>query len=524
MTPTPPEIRLLSRWASPLLGIMATLGLLVDLGGLTLRHWDEARLGVSAMEMAQSNNWLITTFGFKPDLWSTKPPLMIWLQAGLIQLLGPTEWAVRLPAALAALATVGLLYWFMAKFLRRPLGGLLAGVVLIGSQGFLGQHHGHAGDYDALLTLMQLVIGLSVLLLLETKRRRWWIGVGVGLIVATLTKGVAVLLPLPGMALYCLAHRQGRALLRTTGFWVVLLSWVAAGVGWYALREHLGPGYWAAINENELGGRFGAVLDKHEGPWYFYLARMAAARFLPWVYVVPVVVLFAVRHPDARARRIAGFAASWAAGMLVVLAVAKTKIEWYSVPAYPWLALLVGLGGPRLATLLLGRVRGRPLQISLRVLLTAFLIVPPLATIGLEQRRYRRDTADEARVGYGLRALSDEDQPPTPLFVVAPGSFYSALLPPTAPGGTFGYNASLRFYVLAYPRPLCVVPPASINSLRGSGYVLTSTTADSALVRAAFPQASCRAVGRFSCWLWMLPGTPRVEQPAPPLRPRKILK
>ncbi|UOG75835.1 glycosyltransferase family 39 protein [Hymenobacter tibetensis] len=504
MTPTLPETRLLSRWGGPLLGIMATLGLLVDLGGLTLRHWDEARLGVNAIEMAQSNKWLITTFGFKPDLWNTKPPLMIWLQAGLIQLLGPTEWAVRLPAALAALATIGLLYWFMAKFMRRPLGGLLAGIVLVSSQGFLGQHHGHAGDYDALLTLMQLVVGLSVLLLLETKQRRWWVGVGVGLIMATLTKGVAVLLPLPGMALYCLAQRRGRALLRTTGFWLVLLSWMAAAVGWYTLREHVGPGYWAAINENELSGRFAAVVEKHEEPWYYYIARMAAARFLPWVYVVPVVVFFALRHPDARARRVAAFAASWAVGMLVVLTIAKTKIEWYSVPTYPWLALLIGLGSPRLATLLLGRVHSRPVQLSLRVLLTAFLVVPPLAAIGLEQRRYRRDTADEARVGYGLRALSEEDQPPTPLFVVAPGTFYTALLPPTVSGGISGYNASLRFYVLGYPRELRVVPPASVASLRSPGYVLTSTAADSALVRATFPRASCRAVGRFPCWLWRL--------------------
>ncbi|WP_375417760.1 ArnT family glycosyltransferase [uncultured Hymenobacter sp.] len=514
MTPTPPEIRHLGRWAGPLLAAVATLGLLLDLGGLTLRQWDEARLAVNALEMSRSSNWLVATFAFEPDLWNTKPPLMLWLQAGLLRLLGPTEWAIRLPGALSALAAILVLYWFLAKFLRRPLGGLLAGSVLVSALGFLGEHHGHAGDYDALLTLAQLATGLSVLLLLETGRSRWWWGVGIGLLVATLTKGVAALLPVPGMALYCLAHRRGRQLLRRPGFWLVLLAWGAVAAGWYGWREHLGPGYWAAVNYNELGGRFSTELEKHHEPWYYYFQRMARSKFLPWFYVLPVVIPFALRHPDLRARRVAWFALSWAAGLLLVLSIAKTRVEWYMLPAYPWLALLVGLGGPRLATWLLSRAPAGAAHVSLRVLLAALVIVPPLITIRHELRGNWHDLFGEfqagngLRAGYGLRELRREAAPPAPLAVVAAPGFYRALRPHTAVGGARGYNASLRFYVEAYPRPVRVVPPAAIATLRGPGYVLTASATDSARVRAAFPRASCRAVGRYACWLWSLPPSP----------------
>ena len=511
MTSTPPEIHRLGRSAGLLLGVVAVLGLLTDLGGLSLRQWDEARVAVNALEMSQSGHWLVATYGFEPDLWNTKPPLLLWLQAGLIRLLGPTEWATRLPAALAALATIGLLYRFSAKYLRRPIGGLLVGSVLLSALGFLGEHHGRTGDYDALLTLAELGVGLSVFLLIETNRPRWWLGVGAGLIVATLTKGVAALLPLPGLALYCLAQRRGRALLQTTGFWLTLLVWLATAAGWYLLREHLAPGYWAAVNLNELGGRFGTALEAHGETWYYYIARLSTTKFLPWIYVLPLVVPFALRHPDPRARRAAWLALSTAGGLLLVLSLAKTKIEWYALPAYPWLALLAGLGAPRLATWLLGRTYVGAAQISLRVLLVAFIIVPPLITIRHELRGNWKDLFGPGqagfglRAGYGLRALRQEPQPPAPLAVVAEPGFDHALRPPTAVGGAPGYNASLRFYVLAYPRPVRVLPPAAIATLRGPGYVLTATPADSALVRAAFPQASCRAVGRYVCWLWILP-------------------
>ena len=60
----------------------------------------------------------------------------------------------------------------------------------------------------------------------------------------------------------------------------------------------------------------------------------------------------------------------------------------------------------------------------------------------------------------------------------------------------------------AYPHPVRVVPSVAIDSLRGPGYVLTVSPADSARLRTAFPRAAYRLVGRYKGLLWTLPATP----------------
>jgi len=53
--------------------------LFLHLENLPLRIWDEARLAVSAYEMSHNGNYIVVHFDGKPEMWSTKPPLMIWL-------------------------------------------------------------------------------------------------------------------------------------------------------------------------------------------------------------------------------------------------------------------------------------------------------------------------------------------------------------------------------------------------------------------------------------------------------------
>ena len=40
--------------------------------------WDEARAGVTAYEMIQNNNFVVSTFAHQNELWNLKPPLGLW--------------------------------------------------------------------------------------------------------------------------------------------------------------------------------------------------------------------------------------------------------------------------------------------------------------------------------------------------------------------------------------------------------------------------------------------------------------
>ncbi len=80
--------------------------------------WDESRLAVSAFEMLHNHNYWVVTYGNHPDLWSVKPPLMIWVIALSFKILGYNTLALRLPSALFGLMTVLLVYQFCKKDLK----------------------------------------------------------------------------------------------------------------------------------------------------------------------------------------------------------------------------------------------------------------------------------------------------------------------------------------------------------------------------------------------------------------------
>src|SRR5437016_5149435 len=107
---------------------------------MPIRQWDEARLANNALEMYHNSDWITTYFNGSPDMWNTKPPLMIWLQVMSMHLIGVNELAIRFPAMMAAFANCMLLYWFIAYKIGRPLLGLLSVLVLITSEGFVFYH------------------------------------------------------------------------------------------------------------------------------------------------------------------------------------------------------------------------------------------------------------------------------------------------------------------------------------------------------------------------------------------------
>ena len=121
---------------------------------LPLLEWDEARLATNTYEMLQNpGNILVTTFGNNPDLWNTKPPLLIWLQVLSMKALGVNELALRLPSALAAGFLCIFLYWLLATTIKRPWLGIISCLILVTSEGYVSTHGTRTADYDSLLTL-----------------------------------------------------------------------------------------------------------------------------------------------------------------------------------------------------------------------------------------------------------------------------------------------------------------------------------------------------------------------------------
>src|SRR5213078_3817797 len=86
--------------------------LLTGLGMRTLtRH--EVLAAYPAREMLLYGHWIVPMYAGIPR--TAKPPGMNWLLAGVMKLFGETEFVVRLPSALAGVATAMMIASFAAR-------------------------------------------------------------------------------------------------------------------------------------------------------------------------------------------------------------------------------------------------------------------------------------------------------------------------------------------------------------------------------------------------------------------------
>ncbi len=307
-----------------------------------LHPWDEAFTAVQALEMQTSDNWLVPTFEHRPDLLNTKPPLMTWLSALCMAVLGPSELAVRLPSALAGLATVLLLYGIGTWGLGNRLLGLAAAGILLTSPAYTGYHITRSGDTDALLTLWT-TLACWACYRWSLRPTAWapLLTLAAAFVLMIYTKSVQGLLIVPGLVVFLLIGAGGAGRLRP------LLSGrvvpVAAGalalcLGYYLLREVYESGYIARVARAELFNRFTDAYDRHSGPLSYYLELGARERYVPWFWLLPLALgaLVLRRRSDLPT---VGWHAFPALGYLLLISVARTKAEWYDAPLYPLLAL-----------------------------------------------------------------------------------------------------------------------------------------------------------------------------------------
>lgn len=106
----------------------------------------EARYATIAKHMAESGNYIMPQIWIKGKLipYMGKPPFAFWMMAGAIKLFGANEFAVRLPAFIAYLLLLGMIFYIIKRYKSEDLaistsliaattGGLylMSGVVLV---------------------------------------------------------------------------------------------------------------------------------------------------------------------------------------------------------------------------------------------------------------------------------------------------------------------------------------------------------------------------------------------------------
>jgi 4-amino-4-deoxy-L-arabinose transferase-like glycosyltransferase len=313
----------------------------VELGRLPLTEPDEGRNAEVAREMHSQHDWITPHYDTLPYL--DKPAVFFWLVAASFKLLGISEWAARLPSALAALLTT-LVVWLLARSMFGESCAFRAAVVFATCP--LVLIFARLVIFDMTLTLLIAVTMAAFWLAREPGRmqRSLQCAMFVAAGTATITKGpVGFLLPVFATLVYACAQRKFSELRRLT--WPPGLAlFVAASLPWFIAVSLRNPGFPRYAFWDESLVRFtGGHL--HRGGSVFYYIPVFLAGLLPWSLLLVFAGLNRLRGwrqlrdvdhaPHA-------FLLSWAVAVFAFFSVSHSKLPGYFLPAVPALAVLMG--------------------------------------------------------------------------------------------------------------------------------------------------------------------------------------
>jgi 4-amino-4-deoxy-L-arabinose transferase-like glycosyltransferase len=311
-----------------------------------------------ARNMLSSGDWVIARLDGVPYL--EKSPLIYWLIATSYRIFGVHDWAARIPCALAAI----LLAWVTWRYGRWAFGaaaGFYAGLTLATCVGlFLFTR---IQIPDVMLTLSVCIAFWSFQRALdeqELRPRLWGAVLAASLGVGLMLKGlIAVVAPVGGVLLYLAATRQlfSPAVWKRLHVFTGALIILAIAAPWHVLATLRMPPYFNFTLHSGPG--------EYHGFFWFYFINEHVLRFLnlryprdyntvprpafwllhllwlfPWSAFFPAAAGLSFKPAD-RPGRTRLLALCWTAFLLVFFTFSTTQ-EYYSMPVYPALALLLG--------------------------------------------------------------------------------------------------------------------------------------------------------------------------------------
>jgi 4-amino-4-deoxy-L-arabinose transferase-like glycosyltransferase len=332
-----------------LLAALAVVMLFWHLGGLPFVGPDEPRYAEVAREMYLSGDWITPRLG--GITWFEKPPLLYWMAALGFQLFGVSEFAARFGTALTGALGAYCLYFF-GRRVRSARFGYLSASTLLTTGVWVG--FGRAASFDMVLavTLEAALIAFYLWVSEPPLTGAWWI---LCLLtgVAVLAKGLAGLaLPAMIIVIFLAVTGELRRLfespLRLALGAVLFLAICAV---WYGpmISRH-GSSF---IHEFFIAHHFQRFLTNkyhHPQPFYFFFL-VALLGCFPWTPYLPTAIRsprrLLERSVEARLRL---FLWIWTLVPVVFFSFSGSKLPGYILPAFPAIALLIGLELDRLWT------------------------------------------------------------------------------------------------------------------------------------------------------------------------------
>jgi 4-amino-4-deoxy-L-arabinose transferase-like glycosyltransferase len=311
-----------------------------------------------ARTMLESGDWV--TARLNGVAYLEKAPLKYWMIAASFAVFGVHDWAARLPLALTCIA----LCWLTARmgaWAFSPTAGAWAGVVLATSLGlWLFTRVQLTEAFLALAITLAIYSFVRALEPDEPSPRRWAWLLAVSLAAGLLFKGLTgVVFPLGSGFLYLALTKRlfARDTWRRLHPFTSAALFLAIAAPWHVLAILRNPPHF----DFTLHARPG----EYRGFFWFYFLNEHLLRYLnlryprdyntvprlqfwllhlvwlfPWSAFLPALATLKYR-PDGRAGRMRMMALIWTALVLLFFSFSTTQ-EYYTLPVYPAVALLIG--------------------------------------------------------------------------------------------------------------------------------------------------------------------------------------
>jgi hypothetical protein len=336
--PWPLELSLGVRTGLALFGCVALACVLGfhALGARAIFSPAEARYSLIAREMVESGDWI------QPRLnhvrYDEKPPLLYWAIGASYGWLGGSELSSRVPSALAYVATTALTFGIAYELVGPAVAPLAALVYATSVGAFLFGRFVFTDSLLVFATTLALYAFCRIVRRGGELRSVWIFYLAVGL--AGMTKGlVGLVLP---AALVC-------------GYWAlfedrsfakrlkpVLGAAVTASVflPWHVAMALRDPAFLDFYVVNEHLRRFLHTREPVDYVSQSVTGFWVATCFwlLPWALFLPGALVSAVRSD----RRRLAIPLLWSACVIVFFTLTESRMEYYAMPAFPSVAVLVG--------------------------------------------------------------------------------------------------------------------------------------------------------------------------------------
>lgn len=356
---------------------------------------NEGEYAEVAREMVETGEWISPQLNYV--LFLNKPPLTYWLVGASYLAFGINEFAARLPVALTALLIVFLVTQLGTKLFDRDTG-LLAGLILLSCAGFFLEAHLLRPDLLQVAAMTASFLALAYLYPAQASasasasRSPALIGWQVAIAVGLMSKGmVAVLVPGFVCVVLAVARRDTtllRILLHPRAWWLLLVLMAP----WHAIMSLRHEGFlWDYVVNQHVLFFFDKKWPRDSVPVALPVFWAAfAARLFPWTLFAPIAVFASMRRARLRGAWNEQLVLAWMGAVLLLFSAAASRMEHYSIPALPPMALLI-------AKLLrdYGREASHARTVAAHTLVTAVLMIagvivvprlvmeqPWLATVG----------------------------------------------------------------------------------------------------------------------------------------------